>query len=410
MKIEMDGKVIALNTDKRLNLKTVVLNFIPYLPVVELQKQIPDFVKDLGISVDEIADKLAIEKRTWDIYKLLLANGFTFEKTRDWFSSIDPAIIDPRIAYPKTAQDFGWMFQTLLPTIKHDHAPNFLAGYLSDFLRKLLDDENNLLVLLNLKVDADVLVKTILTAEQITKYLKTLLKFGGNVNFAIERVGYCPDFYLKYPISFLVLKANASPLDIARNIFDIKKQQPDEEVLILEQLCCCGMHLSDFVNQVVIKEKTNLHVVVDNAYYFKIIRRMDVKSILEDLRIFNDNVAESVLDDRLIVLANYSKLKELGIVDKKVLRKWKRVIGSLRISEVLDYRCLNYSLEAEENAERNRRGGGEKAETSTKESKTAEKGNTERSKVAIKKEVKKSRKMEPQMPARERQVGLRVLD
>ncbi len=412
LKIEENGQVVMLDTDERLVLKKVVLELIPYLKVPELQKQIPGFVKNLGMSVDEIADKLSIEKRTWEIYKLLLANGFTFEKTKDWFQSIDPAIVDPMIAYPKTAQDFGWMFQTLLSSIKHDHAPNFLAGYLSEFLRKILGDENNLLTLLSLKVDVNVLVKSILTVEQITKHLKILLKYGASVSFAIERVGYYPDFYLKYSISFLVLEAGASPLDIARNIFSMEKQCPDEEVLIIKQLCCCGMQLSDFINQVVIKEKANLQVVVDNAYYFQKVCHMDVRAILEEMRIFDDNVAESVLKDRLIVLADYDKLRELGIVDKKILRKWKRVIGSLQIGEVINSRCLGYSLKAEEAAEKGEK---VKIEGTRKEKAESVRGEKEGSvkeeapRVEAKKVAKQLKKIEPQMPARARTGGFRVL-
>ncbi len=332
MKLEMNGKTMQLSTDQELTMVDFFKLIQKHLSVDELLRKIPDLVKNLEIPVNEIANGLSIEQKTWEVYKALLINGLNVEQTREWFEQTD---INPEIGYPDSPQELNWMLKTLL--LGFDRGPDFLAAALKDFLRKLLDVPENLMVLIGQNVSSDVLVKVVLTKGQITDHLKILLKNGANIDLIIKKVGYYPYFYKRNSINYLVEEAGATPLSIAREIFSMELQPLSEETEYLRQLRSCGLHLSDFVNQVVMKGK-HLHVVTDNAYYFKVINRVDVRSILKDLRLLDMQQAENVLDLRLTVITNYSKLNELGIITKAELKKWKKAIGSFRVNELMDTR------------------------------------------------------------------------
>ncbi|MBO4813083.1 hypothetical protein J5491_02955 [Candidatus Saccharibacteria bacterium] len=316
---ERDGKVLALNTEEMTYLEFLNL-FQPYLDAKELRSIIPDLGK-FEISVDDVESTIMPKNKIWSVLTVLVSNGLSMKAVCHWY---DTDHIEP-------CRDLNWLFSTYL---KRGISPDDLARSFSGFLsRELLDDKKNVKTLLELGVKADTLVRDVMSREQIAKHFNLLYTNKANVNLVINTLGVFPEFYDLYPVNYLV-ELGADLLRMSEYIFYPTQPYVDMEKY-LGELYHCGLNLTEFVSQVVLVKNLHLYVIVQFPEFFTD-RYVDVKSVLKDVCTFRalKTPLKRNLENKLIILANFSKLASLGLIDEpKVVKKdWKWELNRIKRS------------------------------------------------------------------------------
>ena len=307
---EKKGKNLTLNTEEMTHLEFFNL-FQPYLKAEELLAKIP-VLGDCDISADDVEAGIVCNNKIWSVYKSLVENGLSVKATNHWF---DTDHVDP-------CRDLKWLFSAYT---KRAISPDDLARSFSGFLsRELLDDEENVKILLDLGVNADTLVRDVMTKEQITEHFILLYSERASIDLVIDTLGVFPGFYTKYPISYLV-ELGADLLKVSEYIFYSTQPYVDMEKYLTE-MCHYGLNLTEFVSKVILAKNLHLYVVVQFPDFFTD-RYVDVKSILKDVCTFkvSKTPKRRDMENKLIILANFSELASMGLIDepKRIKKDWR---------------------------------------------------------------------------------------
>ena len=329
---EKDGLVLELDTKEMTHREFFIL-FQPSLDMEVLKSIIPNLRK-FGISADDVEATIAPKNKTWGVLTRLVQNGLSVKSLCHWY---DTDYIGP-------CEDLNWLFSAYL---KRGISPDELARAFSGFLsRGLLNQKKNVEVLLNLGVTANTLVRDVMTREQITEHFKLLYDKKASIDLIINTVGVFPKFYEKYSVKSLH-EMQADLLRVSEYIF-FPTQSCTDAMKYLMDLEECHLSWTDFVCNVVVAKNINLHVIVEFAEFFSV-RYVKVENVLRDVCEFKASKTPTRrnMENKLIILANFSKLAELGFIDapKRVKKDWKWELDMIRRSifyEVYDrheYNC-----------------------------------------------------------------------
>lgn len=330
---EVDGKNLQFST-KEMSFLDYFKLIQPYLPAEELLVKIPK-LGEYGITADDVEAEIMSENKYWKIFKLLVENGLSVAAVCRWYGS----------DHVEPCEDLEWLFSFYLNT---GISPDELARKFSDFLsRELLDERKNVEVLLNLGVSPTVLIKDVMTKDQVVEHFNLLYSRGIDMGMVIDTMGDFPNFYGKYPVEYLV-DLGAKPLQISEYIF-YKMQPYDEAEKYLRDLYHNGLNLTEFVSQVVIAKNSNLHIVVQFAQFF-VDRYIDVKSVLKHVAgNFTKVLSRREMENKLVILANFSELAAMGLIDepKKTKKQWRWEFNQIQRSifdEVIDSHGYYFSF------------------------------------------------------------------
>ena len=298
VKYSLNGTEMEFTTKDNISFLNGYIAVKDSLAPEALLEVIPEFISN-GVAADDIANNIASDNKTWEVFLSLVQHGLGDSAIAFWFQGVS----DPR-----------------------------------------LNDEENVKTLINLGVKANTLVLSVLDKDQIVKHFDLLCENGLDPNLAIQKVGYYPPFYKAHRIAKLV-SHGATPILISTFAFD-KAQPSDEAWVHLSELCRNGLVVTEFLKEVVVKRGLALQVVVHFAKFFKKDCYVDVEAVLRDAP-----------EDKLVVLANFSELAELGIIQnpKRVLKDWKKELGSNIVEMVLDRHGYNYGYLLEADADTNDR-------------------------------------------------------
>ncbi len=305
---EVDGKSLQFST-KEMSFLDYFKLVQPYLTAAELFAKIP-VLNEYGISADDVEAEILPENKYWKILKLLAENGLSTKAVCHWYEN----------GYAEPCMDIKWLFSFYL---EKGVLPDGLARAFSKFLsRDLLEKEENVKTLLDLGVKPVTLVTDVMTKEQVVAHFNLLYSRGADANMIIDTLGVFPSFYGEYPVQCLV-GLGADPLRISEYVF-YPLQDYDEAEKYLSSLYHNGLSLTEFVSQVVVAKNLNLHIVVQFAQFF-VDRYIDVKSVLKHVTGNSKVLSRREMENKLIILANFSELVSLGLIDepKKVRKEWK---------------------------------------------------------------------------------------
>ncbi len=332
IQFDLDGRILQFATKEMSYLDYFKL-VQPYLTAEELLAKIP-VLGEYGISADDVEAEILPNKKFFQILKVLVENGLTIRAVRHWYDT----------KYAEPCLDIKWLFSFYL---KKGVSPDELARAFSRFLsRDILVDVENVKILLDLGVKPATLVTEVMTKEQVVAHFDLLYSRGADINQIIDTLGVFPNFYGKYSVKNLV-ELGAEPLRISEYIF-YPLQDYDEAEKCLRYLYHSGLSLTEFVSQIVVAKNHNLYIVVQFAQFF-VDRYIDVKSVLKHVTGDSKILSRRAMENKLVVLANYSELSSMGLIDepKKLKKNWRWEFNQICRSifdEVIDSHGYNFGF------------------------------------------------------------------